>query len=48
MAPLTAHLTPETLEPEEGQMVDAGWGLVRELVPVHRRFRTGDIDKSAA
>lgn len=25
---LTAHLTPETSEPWEGQMVDAGWGLV--------------------
>ncbi len=27
-SPLTAHLTPETSEPWEGQMVDAGWGLV--------------------
>lgn len=26
--PLAAHLTPETSEPREGQMVDAGWGLV--------------------
>lgn len=31
--PLMAHLTPETPEPREGQMVDAGRGLVCELVP---------------
>lgn len=45
MMPLMAHLTPETLEPGEGQMVDAGRGLVCELVPVPRRFRTGNIDR---
>lgn len=41
--PLMAHLTPETPEPREGQMVDAGWGLVCELVPVRCRLRTGNI-----
>lgn len=44
-APLMAHLTPETLEPGEGQMVDAGRGLVCELVPVHRRLRTANINR---
>lgn len=37
--PLMAHLTPETPEPQEDQMVDAGWGLVCELVAVRRRLR---------
>lgn len=43
--PLMAHLTPETPEPQEGQMVDAGWGLVCELVAVRRRLRTGNINR---
>lgn len=29
--PLAAHLTPETSEPWEGQMVDAGWGAGRHV-----------------
>lgn len=41
--PLLAHLTPETPEPREGQMVDAGWGLVCE--PVRCRLRTGIITR---
>lgn len=32
--PLIAHLTQETSEPREGQMVAAGWGLVCEHVCV--------------
>lgn len=43
MRPLMAHLTPETLEPGEGQMAAAGRGLLGELVPVRRRMRTGSI-----
>lgn len=44
-APLMAHLTPETREPGEGQMVDAGRGLVCGLAPVRGRLRTSNINR---
>lgn len=43
--PLIAHLTPETSEPWEGQMVDAGWGLVHEHVSVRCCARMSSINR---